>query len=333
MQSLQLQGQSTVVCIDAPTPEPGPGEVLIQTHISALCGSELKPYRGDGMKTGNTGHESAGIIAQLGPAVSGIEEGQRVGVSAVAGCGDCAHCSKGHYTYCRDLVTYSNTHAEYFITRANACHPLPEDLPWEVGLLISGDGFGVPYHTSTKLKNEPIETIAIFGMGPIGLGNALLHSYLGRQVIAIDVVPERLELARDLGATHSILVNEDLDVVATIRDFTAGRGADVCIEAAGRPASAKQCFAAVRTAGTVAFNGEQPALELSPSTDFIRRDITALGSWYYHFTQFSAMLELYRGGMTIDRLVTHRFPLAEAHEAFRLMAAGQTGKVILEIGP
>ena len=86
----------------------------------------------------------------------------------------------------------------------------------------------------------------------------------------------------------------------------------------------------MRTAGTVAFNGEQPALELSPSADFIRRDITALGSWYYHFSQFSAMLKLYRGGLAVDRLITHRFPFAEAPEAFRMMAAGQTGKVLLE---
>ena len=98
MQSLKIQGQSTVACIDVPTPEPGPGEVLIQTQVSALCGSELKPYRGDGMETGNTGHESAGIVAQLGPGVTQLKEGQRVGVSAVAGCGACAYCAQGQYT-------------------------------------------------------------------------------------------------------------------------------------------------------------------------------------------------------------------------------------------
>lgn len=333
MQSIQLQGQSTVVCIDTPTPEPGPGEVLIQTQRSALCGSELGSYRGDGMATGNTGHESAGIIAQLSPDVTQFQEGQRVGVSAIAGCGHCPYCAKGQNTYCPDRSYHGSMHAEYFITHANACHPLPDDLSWEVGVLISGDGFGVPYHTSTKLKNEPIESIAIFGMGPIGLGNTLLHSYLGREVIAVDIVPKRLALAQSLGATHTIQAGDDIDPVAAIHDLTQGRGADVCFEAAGNPITAKQCFAAVRTAGTVVFNGEQPALELSPSADFIRRDITALGSWYYHYGQFPAMLDLYRTGLAIDRLITHRFPLADAAEGFRLMAAGQTGKVILEYGP
>ena len=332
MRSLQLQGQSTVACIDVPTPEPGPGEVLASTQVSALCGNELKTYRDDGMETGNSGHEAAGIVTQLGPGVTQLQEGQRVGVSAIGGCGECPYCAKGQYTYCPDHTYRNSMHAERFIAGANACHPLPDDLSWEVGLLISGDGFGVPYHTSTKLKNEPIECVAIFGMGPIGQGNTLMHTHLGRQVIAIDVVPKRLELARKLGASHTIQADDGVDVVAAIRDLTDGRGADVCLEAAGRPKSAKQCFGAVRTAGTVVFNGEQPALELSPSADFIRRDITALGSWYYHFGQFAAMLDLYRSGLAIDRLITHRFPLTEADEAFRLMAAGQTGKVILDIG-
>ena len=128
MQSLQMPGQSTVVCIDTPAPAPGPGEVLIQTQVSALCGSELKPYHGAGMQMGNTGHESAGIVAQLGPDVTQLTEGQRVGVSAVAGCGACAYCAKGQYTYCPDLVTHSSMHAKYFITKANACHLLPDEL-------------------------------------------------------------------------------------------------------------------------------------------------------------------------------------------------------------
>jgi threonine dehydrogenase-like Zn-dependent dehydrogenase len=111
--------------------------------------------------------------------------------------------------------------------------------------------------------------------------------------------------------------------------LTRGKGADLCIEAAGRPETAKQCFAAVRIAGTVVFNGEQPAMPLSPSEDFIRRDITAVGSWYYHFNEYPAMLDLYRQGLPIGNLITHHFPLAQADEAFRLMAAGLTGKVLL----
>jgi len=221
-------------------------------------------------------------------------------------------------------------HAERFVVAANACHPLPDDVPWEVGVLIAGDGFGVPYHTSTKLHDPGIQWVAIFGLGPIGLGNLILQAFMGRRVVGVDVSPERLALARERGAAATIHAGETADVVGAIRALTDGRGADVCIEAAGRPETAKQCFAAVRTAGTVVFNGEQPRVELSPSEDFIRRDITAVGAWYYHYGEFPAMLELYRRGLPVLDLVTHRFPLCRADEAYAAMARAVTGKVLLD---
>ena len=141
-----------------------------------------------------------------------------------------------------------------------------------------------------------------------------------------------LGLAGKLGAAHAIDAGVPEDVPEAIRRLTGNRGADVCIEAAGRPETARQCFRAVRTAGTVVFNGEQPEVELPPSADFIRRDITAVGSWYYHFSEFPEMLALHRAGLDVERLITHRFPLEEADEGFRLMAAGLTGKVLLQMG-
>ncbi|MBV9469793.1 MAG: zinc-binding dehydrogenase, partial [Abitibacteriaceae bacterium] len=253
------------------------------------------------------------------------------GVSAIAGCGHCAYCQQGQYTWCDNYQFYDNMHAEYFAIAALACHPLPDDVPWDVGVLITGDGLGVPYHTSTKMKPEGVQHIAIFGLGPVGLGNVLFQSHLGREVIGIDRSPERLELARQLGARHTIAVEDDTDVPARVKALTGGRGADVCIEAAGVPTTAKQCFAAVRTAGHVLFNGEQSAVELSPSEDFIRRDITATGSWFYHFNEYPKMLELYRSGLPVASLITHRFPLDQVSEAFRVME-GKSGKVVLEYG-
>ena len=332
MKSLELPGNGEVACIDAPDPEPGTGEVLVDTRVSALCGSELKAYRGEGMERGNSGHEAAGIVSKMGPGVSAPRVGQRVGVSAVSGCGDCPFCARGQYTWCEDRTYHGSTHAERFVTAARACHVLPDDVPWDAGVLLTGDGFGVPYHTSTKLRNEPVDWVAVFGTGPIGLGNTLMQTWLGRQVIAVDVSRERLDLAEKLGAAHAIDAGVAGDVPEAVRRLTGDRGADVCIEAAGRPETARQCFRAVRTAGTVVFNGEQPEVELSPSADFIRRDITAVGSWYYHFSEFPEMLALYRAGLDVERLITHRFPLEEADEGFRLMAAGLTGKVLLQVG-
>ena len=331
MKRLRMAGQSQVVVEEAPEPDPGPGEVLVRTVVSAICGSEMHSYRGAGVHAGNSGHEAAGIVVRRGEGVESPQVGQRVGVSAIAGCGQCAECRAGRYTWCSSFRFYGNMHAEAFVVAALACHPLPDDVPWDVGVLITGDGLGVPYHTSTRLRDKEIQDIAIFGVGPVGLGSVLLQTYLGRRVIAIDRSPDRLTLARTLGAQHTLHAGEGIELTWEIQALTGGRGADVCIEAAGSPETARLCFASVRKGGRVVFNGEQPSLELSPSEDFIRRDITALGSWFYHFHEYAAMLDLYRNGLPIASLVTHRFPLDEASAAYQAMQ-GKSGKVLLEYG-
>jgi propanol-preferring alcohol dehydrogenase len=222
-------------------------------------------------------------------------------------------------------------HAEQFLASANACYPLPEDVSWEAGVLLTGDGLGVPYHTWRKIASSAVETVAVFGVGPIGLGNVLMQSHLGRRVIAVDLAPQRLQLARDLGASE-VVDGGAGDVADRVRALTGGVGADVCIEAAGRPEAALACFAAVRTAGTVVFNGEQGEVPLSPSAHFIRRDITAVGSWFYHFSEIGPMVDLYRNGLPILHLISHRYPFFQAAEAYKRFAARETAKVVLHWG-
>ncbi len=328
MKSVRLEGNRKVSIVAVDDPTPGEGEVVIRTAVSALCGSELHGWREDGMPEGNSGHEAVGTVIAAGPNVTTPAIGQRVGVCTVSGCGTCDYCAKGQYTWCEQRSYYGSMHAEQFLASAHACHVLPDNLSWEAGVLLTGDGFGVPYHSNTKITPSETETVAILGMGPIGLGHALLQSFLGRQVIAVDIVPYRLALASKLGAAHTVNATE-ADVVERIKKLTAGRGVDVCVEAAGRPETAKQCFSAVRTAGLVLFSGEQSSVELSPSEDFIRRDITATGAWFYHFSEITPMLELYRKGLRVDALITHHFDLASAAEAYATFAKGETGKVIL----
>ncbi len=333
MRSLKLDGQCRCRVVEVPEPQPGPGQVVVRTRASALCGSELGGYRGAGAASGNSGHEGMGTVLRVGEGVTRVSPGQRVGVSAIAGCGrpDCDPCRQGQSTWCPAFRFYGSMHAEQFLTAETALLPLPDDVPDTVGVLISGDGLGVPYHTSLKLAGRGIRTVAVFGLGPIGLGNVLLQSHLGRTVFAVDLVPERLELAKRLGAAQAFPARER-DPVEAIKEATGGRGADACIEAAGVPQTARQCFRAVRTAGIVIFNGEQKAVELSPSEDFIRRDVCAAGSWFFHVGEFPDMVRLYREGLPVASLVTHTFPLEQADEAFRLFAAGVTGKVLLTYG-
>lgn len=329
MKGVKFDGEGIVRIVDMPEPVAGVGEVVVETVVSAICGSEMGSYRGDGDAVGNNGHEAAGVVAQVGEGVTSIKVGQRVGVSAIAGCGHCSFCAKGQYTWCCNFKYYGSMHAQQFLASANACHILPDDVPWEVGVLITGDGLGVPYHTSTRIA-DGVDTVAVFGLGPVGLGAVLVQSYLGRRVMAVDLSQYRLDYVQKLGARWPLLAGKD-DIVPQIMDITAGFGADIAIEAAGRPETAKQCFASVRKGGTVIFNGEQSEIPLSPSEDFIRRDITAFGSWFYHYSEFGGMLKLYRNGLKVQDLVSHTYSLDEAPEAFAEFAAGKTAKVLLRM--
>lgn len=218
-------------------------------------------------------------------------------------------------------------HADQFVIPARACNILPDDVPWEDAALLTGDGLGVPYHTYKRTKNPGIETVAVIGLGPIGLGNVLLQSHIGRRVIGVDIVDYRLQLARQLGA--DVVIKSDQTLIQQIRDLTDGIGADIAIMCAGRAGAVADAFLAARKGGTVVFNGELNHEVLAPSRDFNRRDITAIGCWYYHFHDFQDMLTLYRNGLEIGKLITHQFPLSEADMAFDLFNRGQTGKVLL----
>ena len=330
MKSVRFDGKSIVRIVDVPEPEPGADEVVVATVVSAICGSEMKAHKGDGQANGNPGHEAAGVVERVGANVTGIKVGQRVGASAIAGCGHCSFCARGQYTWCNNYKFYGSMHAEKFVIAARACHLLPDDVPWEVGVLISGDGLGVPYHSSTRMPQDGVDSVAVFGLGPVGLGNVLLQTYLGRRVAAIDLSEYRLDYAMKLGARWPVRAGTPT-TVEQILELSAGQGVDIAIEAAGRPETAKQCFAVARKGGTVVFNGEQGELLLSPSDDFIRRDITALGCWFYHFREFGDMLRLYRNGLRVGDLVSHNYPLAEAPEAYAEFAAGRTAKVLLRM--
>lgn len=330
MKAVQIDGDCIVRVVDVPEPVPGPGEVVVEAARTAICGSEMHAYRGDRPLQGNGGHEAAGVVCATGEGVTRPSPGQRVGVSAVAGCGRCGDCLAGRYTWCDGARVYVNMHAERFVVAAQACHVLPDDLPWEAAVLLTGDGLGVPYHASLRLAAPHIRTVAVFGLGPIGLGHVLVQAHAGRRVIGIDMSDYRLELASRLGAAQVLRGGEDLLERLTVA--TAGSPVDVAIEAAGRPETTRQCFRAVRRGGTVWFSGEQNADIISPSRDLIHRDITAAGAWFYHFHEFADMLALYRAGLPVQKLITHTFPLNRAPEAYSLFAAGKTGKVLLEYG-
>jgi len=335
MKALWQIGRERLHLQEVPTPAPGPGEVLIRIVASALCGSELGAYRSD-RQGNNGGHEAAGVVAEVGAGVGRLRVGDRVGVCAVQGCGECGDCRQGRYTYCEGRSVVSGMHAEYVASRESACHLLPDDVPWDVGVLLTGDGLGVPYHVAQRLKARAAQgtPVAVLGVGPVGLGNVLVQSRVGAEVVALDVSAHRLDLARRLGATWTVAAPpgaEPAALAAAVRE-ACGCAPQVCLECAGRQPTLLGALAAVATGGTVVCIGEQGTAPISPSAHLIRRDITLMGSWFYHFAEFPAMLDLYRDGLAVRDLITHHLPFAEAPEGFRQFSAGATGKVVLEYG-
>lgn len=330
MRAARVLGQSRVEVVDVPDPVPGDGEVLVKLQRSLLCGSEMHGYRGDHAMPTNGGHEPAGIIVDASRSRR-WKDGDRVGIHAVWGCGHCEWCARGIYTFCDGKRGCPGAHAELMAVPDHVMAPLPDDVDYEVGALLAGDGLGVPYHTSRRLPTHGGDTVAVVGCGPIGLGNILLHSFFGARVIAIDLSADRLAMARDCGAAELVQAGE-AEPFAAVKELTNGRLAEAVIEATGRPEGLELALKMVGKAGTVACCGENRDVTINVGRDLIRRDITMFGSWFFHFREFPEMLDLYRRGLAVDKLVTHRYPLAQVAEAYADFAAGKVGKPAIVVG-
>lgn len=328
MLGVRMLGASRVGLEQFPDPRPADGEALVRVRCSGLCGSELHGYRGPGHPF-NFGHEAMGVVVET-RGTKRLKVGDRVGVHAIWGCGACAECKAGRYTYCADRKLTAPTHAEYVAAPEHVLIALPDDVPDEVGVLLSGDGLGVPYHASRRLPGVAGDTVCVVGLGPIGLGNVLLQSFLGLHVVALDVNEYRLGLAKEMGAEHVVSVAGGADAaIAAVREITRGAMARTAIECVGQPETLKMALALVGAAGTVMAIGEQGQVQLNVSDDLIRRDITLMGSWFFHYSEFPEMLALYRQGLELQRLFTHRFSIGQAGAAFEAFASGTTGKVAL----
>jgi len=328
MLGVQLLSNSKVAVRKYLDPVPTENQVLIQVKDSGICGSEMHGFRGPNKQEFNSGHEVSGVVIDTSKSKR-LKEGDRVGVSGVWGCGDCRWCMAGKYTFCDNRTDCHGTHAELIAAPAHVCLKLPDDVPFDVGVLLTGDGIGVPYHVSRRLGTKGGDFVCVIGVGPIGLGNTMMQAFLGGEVIAIDINDYRLSLAKELGAAHTIN-SQKIDPVEAVREITNGMFANKCIEAVGRTETVKLALKLVGKAGIVMAVGEQGDVPVNISSDLIRYDVTLMGSWFYHYAEYPEMVDLYRRGLPVAKLITDHFPLTEAQAAFTKFANGQAGKVMLE---
>jgi threonine dehydrogenase-like Zn-dependent dehydrogenase len=342
MKAVLALGDLNLEVRDIPQPVPGPGEVLLQMKASGICGSDVvytlrmtKEQVAKEPHSNPFGHEPCGVVAALGPGVTSIEVGARVMVFHYAGCRKCKYCRLGYEQICVNGYTYYGAsranarpggHEDFMVAPAHVCMRMPDALSFEAGAALSC-GSGTAYAAVKKLAVSGRDTLAVFGQGPVGLSGTLFGAAMGARVIAIDVVPYRLELAKKLGAAEVVNAN-DCDSVEAVKALTGGEGAEATLECTGIPAVRGQSIAAAKLFGRVCLVGAGKAITLESVTEqIIHKYLTILGSWTFP----SWMLEeaaswIVDRGVRIDDLITHRFSITRARDAYDIFLKGQTGK-------
>ncbi len=346
MRGIVFKGDRELELMEFADPVPGPGEVVLEMKASGMCGSDLHAYRaarvGGGMGSALglggdgspviAGHEPCGVVAARGPGVSESQAptGARVMVHHYKGCGACSHCRVGWSQLCGGGITvYGVTghggHAKYLKVPASTLVALPEELSFEEGAAVSC-GTGTAWGALRRMNLSGADTIAVFGQGPVGLSATLLACAMGARVIALDVSPERLALAKSFGA-QTTLDSRSVDAVAALHELTHGRGVDLALDCSSNSEARLAAVRSTRTWGTVCFVGEGGSVTLEVSKDLLRRQITLMGSWTFSVNgQDECAKFVAERGIPLHKLITQRYSLDQAEEAYRLFDTQTTGK-------
>lgn len=325
--------------VERPVPTPGPGEVLVRVRASALCRSDMSLYDGTPIVGGEVagsgqivpGHEPAGEVAATGADVSGLSVGDRVAVYLAVGCGRCPSCLRGYRMLCPAWkcigFDVDGGDAEYLVAPAENCLPIPDDMSFEVAALAT-DMVGTQYSTQKRLGVSGADTVAVFGIGPMGGAGIVVAKARGARVIAVDVLESRLQMARELGADE-LVDSRSVDAAARLRELTCGEGVDTAIDCSGNPGAQNAALDAARRLGAVAFVGESRSTTINPSDQIIRKLLHVIGGWYFATWEFAEITRfIVDHQLPVGRLITHRFPLDEAADAFRMFNARETEKAV-----
>jgi threonine dehydrogenase-like Zn-dependent dehydrogenase len=341
MQGAYLPGNSTTVLKEVGVPEPGHGEVLLRMKASTICGSDIRciyhEHLGkgpDGYQGVIAGHEPAGQVVKAGPGCRQFKEGDRVIVYHISGCGVCNDCRRGYMISCTSPV-YRRAYgwqrdggmADYMLAEEKDLVALPKELTYADGAQVAC-GFGTVYEGLQKIGVCGDHDVLITGLGPVGLATAALCRKMGAQkIIGIDVVPERMEIARSTGLCDHVLA-AGAGNVDEVRDLTGGRGVERAVDCSANDQARATAIRATRKWGRIVMLGEGGRVEFNPSPDIIHDQKTIYGSWVTSTWLMDELVErLVRWNLHPADLITHRFALDKVGEAYSLMSSGKCGKV------
>jgi threonine dehydrogenase-like Zn-dependent dehydrogenase len=341
MKAAFLPGNSTVELRNVPAPTPSHGEVVIRVKASTICGSDIRCIYHEHLGKGPegyqgviVGHEPCGQIVEVGPGCRRFKTGDRVIVYHISGCGVCNDCRRGYMISCTS-EKYRRAYgwqrdggmADYMLAEEKDLIALPDSLTYADGAQVAC-GFGTVFEGLEKVGIDGSHAVLVSGLGPVGLAAAALCRKMGAQkIIGTDVVKERMDLATRLGLCDVVLTAGP-DNVAQVRECTNGYGVERAVECSANANGRAAAIRATRKWGKVVMIGEGGTVQFNPSPDIIHEQKTIYGSWVTSTWRMEELVErLVRWNLHPADIITHRFPLDRASEAYALMASGKCGKV------
>lgn len=349
---------------DIPAPKPRAGEVLIKVAACGVCHSDLHVIKGELPYPTPTvlGHEVSGTVIEAAPDVTNVRPGDRVVSTFILPCGRCPSCNRGRDDLCETffsvhrargvlydgetrlhradgtpLAMYSMSGlAEYSVAPATAVFPIPPEVALHEACIL---GCAVPTaYSAVRHQGDvrPGQTVAVIGVGGVGSNLVQMARAFGAgEVIAVDIREDKLAAAARLGATRGVN-GAEAEPAAQIRALTGGKGVDVAFEALGRPETVVTAFDAVREGGKVVIVGLAPSSVAAPIeiTRLVRRSVSVLGSFGARMrADLPPLIDLVaRGAVSTEQLVTQRFPLEAAADAYDALARGEiTGRAMVVV--
>ena len=327
MKALKKTGPCQGEVVDVDMPPVGEKECLVRIKACGICAWDANTWNAEGpdhFGPGITGHEMAGVVAEVGTKYRKWKVGDKVLIYGVRSCGVCPHCRRRNYRYCAKKSAIVNGFAEYVAAPWDRLLPMPKTLPFaEASLLI--DIVGTPIHGLRRGGVGRKTAVAVWGLGPVGLGGVQGAKALGAPfVVGVDPLANRRKAAERLGADATI--NPDKEpAVERMKALTDGEGMHVCLNAVAIDAVAQAAYDSLRLNGTLVLLAGQPQAKGQ-----LEKNIR--GSWYFHIDEYPKNLRLLKQRkLRLRPIISHRFPLSDAPEAFdlRVRHPEKTLKVVI----
>ncbi|MEK8128211.1 NAD(P)-dependent alcohol dehydrogenase [Paenibacillus filicis] len=332
-----------IVIEEREVPRPQDDEVLVKVMAVGVCGSDVHYYEHG--KIGSyvvekpiiLGHECAGQVVAAGAKATKFKAGDRVAMEPGVTCGRCSFCKEGRYNLCPDVVFFATppvdgAFAQYIKLREDFLFPIPDHLSYEEASLV--EPFSVGIHAAKRTGLQPGSSVAIMGMGPVGLMAVVAAKAFGATRIYVsDLEPVRLEAALKLGATHAIHAREQ-DPVATILELTDGQGVDTAWETAGSPRALQSALLSLRRGGKLGLVGLPAQAETPLDVHvLIDREIEVYGVFRYANTYPSGIEFLASGIADVSPLFTDRYTLEQTQEALERAMTNKAGSLKVIVYP